>query len=148
MKARGHIKGSPLQLGPLFQKSSSVFSFATFVKNGLRLKKLNKRWKLFRGEDGWFAKGRLGQVWEYGSGKFGFTVASGMMTARAIDSGFTPTQLGDGEANFACEWTDQNIDRLRVLLKLRIRRGPPKEAFGAFQKSTPGALGGHQNAPE
>ena len=64
MKLRHHIKGSALQAGPLILKKSLLSSFALFPKNGLALKLLNKRLKLFRGEDGWFAKGRLGQVWD------------------------------------------------------------------------------------
>jgi len=35
-------------------------------------------------EDGWFASGRFGQVWEYGVGKLGFTVTSGRMISKMI----------------------------------------------------------------
>jgi hypothetical protein len=37
-------------------------------------RQLPKSLKLFRGEDSWFAGGRQGQLWEYGTGKLGFTV--------------------------------------------------------------------------
>ena len=42
---------------------------------------------------------------------------------------FVPTQRGDGEANFSCDWTDENIDKLIAMLKLRIRRDAPAHAF-------------------
>jgi len=49
-------------------------------------------WKLYHGQDGWFASGRPGQVWEYGVGKLGFTVTSGRMISKMIAAGYTPTQ--------------------------------------------------------
>jgi hypothetical protein len=99
-------------------------SFVSFKENALRLRALNKHWKLYRGEDGWFASGRLGQVWEYGVGKLGFSVTSGRMITKMIAAGYTPTQRGDREANFSCAWTAENIHKLKSLLRIRLRRLP------------------------
>ena len=45
------------------------------------------------------------------------------MVANAIESGFVATQRGDQEANFSCPWTDETVERLIKLLRLRIRGG-------------------------
>ena len=74
----GHKHGSPFQEGPLIAKAADLGSFALFRENARLLRRLNKRLKLFRGEDGWFARARQGQVWEYGTGKLGFTVGTGL----------------------------------------------------------------------
>ena len=104
-------------------------AFADYRENGFRLFKLNKRLKIFRGEDGWFAKGRQGQLWEWGKRKLGFTVTTANMITIAIDAGFIPTQRGQDEANFSCDWNDENLDKLTAMLKLRIRRDRPPNAF-------------------
>jgi hypothetical protein len=124
MKAKtpSHIKGSALQAGPLMGRRHDLPSLASFKENAPRLKALNKHWKLYHGEDGRFASGRLGQVWEYGVGKVGFTVTSGRMISKMIAAGYTPTQRGDGEANFSCAWTAENIHKLESLLRIRLRR--------------------------
>ena len=67
----GHIKGTPLQDGPLIAKAASLSGYAAHKENAVRLFKLNKRVKIFRGEDGWFAQGRQGQLWEWGKDKLG-----------------------------------------------------------------------------
>src|SRR5258708_3128461 len=121
-KAPRHKKGTPFQDGPLFAKAADLGSFADWPENSDLLRKLNKRLKLFRGEDGWFARGSQGQLWEWGRGKLGFTVGNGYMISRAIEEGFVPTQRGDGEANFSCLWSDENVGKLTKLLHLRIRR--------------------------
>ena len=122
-------EGSPFADGPLIAKAADLGTFSGYRENSELLRKLNKRLKLFRGEDGWFAPGRLGQVWEYGTGKLGSTVGTGVMISKAIEAGFIPTQRGDGEANFSCDWTDESVEKLIRLLKLRIRGGPPANAF-------------------
>jgi hypothetical protein len=99
-------------------------SFASFKENAPRLKALNKHWKLYHGGDGWFTSGRLGQVWEYGVGKLGFTVTSGRMITKMIAAGYPPTQRGDREANFSCAWTAENIRKLENRLRIRLRRIP------------------------
>jgi hypothetical protein len=128
-KLPGHIKGSPLQSGPLISKAANLSGFADYEENGVPLFKLNKRLKIFRGEDGWFASGRHGQLWEWGKRKLGFTVTTRNMITIAMNTGFVPTQCGDDEANFSCEWTNENLEKLARLLKLRIRREAPAHAF-------------------
>ena len=104
-KQPGHKKQSALQEGPLIRKASDLATFADYPQNSEALRKLNKRLKLFRGEDGWFAAGRHGQVWEYGIGKLGFTVKTPQMITIAMEAGFVPKQRGDQEANFSCDWS-------------------------------------------
>jgi hypothetical protein len=93
VKATGHIKGSPFQSGPLISKAANLSGFADYKENAVALFKLNKRLKIFRGEDGWFASGRHGQLWEWGKGKLGFTVATANMIGIAMNLGFIPTHV-------------------------------------------------------
>jgi hypothetical protein len=122
----GHLKGTPFACGPMVPKRSDCkVGFGVHRANQERLYELNRRVKLFHGPEGWFADGTQGQLWEYGKGKLGFTVGSGVMVSKAILNGFTPTQSGDGEANFSCEWTEEAVERLIRLLHLRKRKGYP-----------------------
>ena len=111
-------------------------TFALFRENADLLRALNKRLKLFRGEDGWFARGRQGQLWEWGRGKLGFTVGTAHMIGPAAEAGFVAAQRGDTEANFSCPWTEENIDRLIKLLRLKIRR-PASVPSNPFQNRSP-----------
>ena len=52
----GHTKGSPFAEGPLIAKAADLGTFALLRENAGLLRRLNKRLKLFRGEDGWFAR--------------------------------------------------------------------------------------------
>ena len=108
VQSKSPSEGSPFADGALIAKAADLGTFSGHRENSELLRKLNKRLKLFRGEDGWFARGRQGQVWEYGAGKLGFTVGTGVMISKAIEAGFVPTQRGDGEANFSCSWTDES----------------------------------------
>jgi hypothetical protein len=65
-------------------------SFAYFKGNAPKLRTLTKHWKIYHGEDGWVASGRLGQVWEFGVGKLGFTVTSGQMINKMIAAVIPP----------------------------------------------------------
>ena len=134
-KLFGHIKGSARQDGPLISKAANLSGFADYKENSFALFKLNKRLKIFRGEDGWFARGKQGQLWEWGKGKLGFTVTTANMITIAIAAGFVPTQRGDDEANFSCDWTDENVNKLASMLKLRIRREAPSHPFERLARS-------------
>lgn len=130
MKRGTHIKGTALQAVRLIAKSANLSGFADYRENGFLLFKLNKRLKIFRGEEnGWFASGRYGQLWEHSKGKVGFTVGSAKMITMAIAAGFTLVRRGDTEADFSCDWNDENVSRLIRMLKLRIRREAPAHAF-------------------
>ena len=132
----GHKNRTPFQDGLLFAKAADLGTFALFRENANLLRALNKRLKLFRGEDGWFARGRQGQLWEWGRGKLGFTVGTAHMIGPAAEAGFVPVQRGDTEANFSCPWTEENIDRLTKLLRLKIRR-PASVPSNPFQNRSP-----------
>jgi hypothetical protein len=90
----GHKKESPFQEGQLIGKAADLGTLSEYRDNSDLLRRLNKRLKLFNGEDGWFAKGPNGQIWEYGVGKLGFTVGTGVMINKAVDAGFVPTSAG------------------------------------------------------
>lgn len=120
----GFLQGGLFQCGIMIEKSTDAVSYAAFAGNGRRIRELNKRVRLFRGPDGWFADGGRGQLWEYGSGWLGFTTGWKAAIDAAVALGFAPTQLGDAEANFSCPWTDENERKLIRLLKLRPRRSP------------------------
>ena len=47
----------PLSGRPLIAKAADLGTFSDYAENSELLRKLNKRLKLFRGEDGWFARG-------------------------------------------------------------------------------------------
>ena len=128
-KQPSHIKGSARQDGPLISKAANLSGFTEYKENGFLLFKLNKRLKIFRGEDGWFARGKQGQLWEWGRGKLGFTVTTANTITIAIDAGFIPTQRGDDEAKFSCDWTDANVEKLLSMLRLQIRREAPAHGF-------------------
>lgn len=136
MKQGGHIKGTPFQSGRLFDRSANLSGYAEHKENGFALFKLNKRLKIFRGEENsWFASGRYGQLWEHSKGKLGFTVVSAKMITMAIAAGFTPLRRGDTEADFSCDWNDENLNRLIRMLKLRIRREAPAHAFESSHRN-------------
>jgi hypothetical protein len=132
----GHIKRTPFQEGPRFGRKPDLLGFAAFPENAERLTALNKRLKLYRGEDGWFASGRSGQLWEYGVGKLGFTVGSALSINRMIAAGFKIAQHGDEEANFSCEWSEDCLERLIKLLRLKKRSGGYANPFQLMQPMT------------
>jgi hypothetical protein len=82
---------------------------------------------------------------EWGRGKLGFTVGSGYMISKAIEAGFVPTQRGDGEANFSCLWSDENVGKLTKLLRLRIRR-PASLPSNPFRARSPQRFPGENSA--
>ena len=57
-----HISGTALQAGPMIWKNTTAETFFLFAENVDLLSRLNKRVKLFRGADGWFAHGVTGQL--------------------------------------------------------------------------------------
>ena len=125
----GHKKASPFQEGPLIAKRYDLESFLAFPENRDRLRNLNKRIKIYHGEDGWFAGGRNGQLWEYGIHTLGFTVGTGRMVERAIKAGFTISQRGDHEANFRLPWNENGVDRVIALLRLKRRTSSTRSSF-------------------
>jgi len=120
----GFLPGGLFQRGQMIEKSCDAVSYATFPGNGRKIRELNKRVRLFKGPDGWFADGNRGQLWEFGRGTLGFTAGWKKAIDSLIAAGFVPTQVGDSEANFSCPWTDENEKLLIRLLKLRPRRNP------------------------
>lgn len=71
----------------------------------------------------WVIVGRRGSAFEQGVRKLGLTVSTGMMLSRASQLEWLhPYQIGNGEANFWCDWTEENISRVESFLSLRKRR--------------------------
>ena len=107
----------------LFAKAADLGTFALFRENADLLRALNKRLKLFRGEDGWFATGRNGQVWEWGRGKLGFTAGAGVMISKAIEGPDLSQPSGETWKPIShAIGQNQNAEKLARLLKLRARR--------------------------
>ena len=51
----------------------------------------------------------------------GLTVTGRQIINKMTTIGFCPTQREDGEANFSCAWTAENIQRRENLLRIRLR---------------------------
>ncbi len=95
-----------------------------FPENQERLILLSRNYRLRRHSDGWFVDGRghTSQIWEFGIGKLGVTIVTRYMERFMHLDWLTPTQVGDGEANFRCDWTDDNLKRLEDLIHLQKRK--------------------------
>ncbi len=88
---------------------------------------LAKRFRVRRHSDGWFVDGRghRSQIWEYGAGKLGLTVTGSQFIRRCRETAggwLIAKSIGDQEANFYCDWTDENLDCLDDLAKLQRRK--------------------------
>ncbi len=90
---------------------------------------LAKRFRVRRHSDGWFVDGRghKSQIWEYGVSKLGLTVTGPKFVAKAYRIGgwLKPKAIGDDEANFWCDWTDENLAHLTALTGLQKRKVMP-----------------------
>ncbi len=98
-------------------------------ENRERLLALARKYRLRRHEDGWFVdgKGHRSQIWEFGVAKIGLTVIGYRIVAKLYRIGdwLKPKSMGDNEANFYCDWTDENLTRLTALVGLQRRKLPP-----------------------
>ncbi len=101
-------------------------------ENRERLLALARNYRLRRHEDGWFVDGRghKSQIWEYGVAKLGLTVIGPKFVAKVYRIGdwLNRKSIGDDEANFWCDWTDENLLRLQALTGLQRRKKPPSRA--------------------
>ncbi len=95
-------------------------------ENTERFRALAKRYRIRSHQDGWFVdgKGHKSQIWEYGVAKLGLTVTGPKFVLKAYRIGgwLKPRGLGDREANFHCDWTDENLARLTSLVGLQKRK--------------------------
>ena len=89
---------------------------------------LSKAFRVRRHEDGWFVDGagHRSQIWEFGDGKLGLTVIGPKFVAKAYRIGdwLKRKSIGDDEANFYCDWNEENIGRLNSLIRLQRRKSP------------------------
>ncbi len=123
-----YMTNGALLVGPVVPPGSVVDGQTLGVLSGntAQFLALAKRFRVRRHSDGWFVDGRghKSQIWEYGVGKLGLTVTGPKFVGKAYRAGdwLKPKAIGDAEANFYCEWTDQNLGRLTELCGLQRRR--------------------------
>ncbi len=97
-----------------------------FPQNREAFVALSKRFRVRRHQDGWFVDGRghRGQIWEFGIGKLGLTVVGRLFVPKCLNAGswLHPKSVGNDEANFWCDWTDENLANLVSLARLQTRK--------------------------
>ena len=117
-----------LLVGPVVPpgKIATGKSFGVTVGNQSLFLALSKRFRVRRHVDGWFVDGRghRSQIWEFGAGKLGLTVVGPKFVGKVYRMGdwLKPKSIGDDEANFYCDWTDENLARLTALVGLQKRK--------------------------
>lgn len=99
-------------------------------ENQERLLCLARNYRLRRHSDGWFVdgKGHKSQIWEFGIAKLGLTVDGSRFVNKcrkeSVAKWLKPQTIGDDEANFWCDWTDENLANLTALTGLQKRKKP------------------------
>jgi len=126
MNAKYQTNGA-LLVGPVIEhrKVVSGETLGVLPENREKLLSLAKNYRLRRHEDGWFVDGRAhrSQIWEFGPAKLGLTVTGSQFIRRCRDAKWlSPKSIGDQEANFYCDWTDENLIRLVALTGLQRRK--------------------------
>lgn len=127
-----------LERGKFIRKCSNPEKLAYFKENEASVKEAFRKFRFewVLGRDGkplnvemkeWVIRGSRGHCFEYGRGKLGFSVegdSQGLVNNVAKETkGFSkPSQLGDSEANFVCDWTPENVAKLSGVLKFNVRR--------------------------
>ena len=133
MTAKYQTKGA-LLVGPVIEarKVISGETLGVLSENKDRLIALARNYRLRRHEDGWFVDGKAhrSQIWEYGAGKLGLTVTGSQFIrkCRSESSWLMAKSIGDQEANFYCDWTEENLANLTRLAGLQVRKISHKEA--------------------
>jgi hypothetical protein len=144
MSKINRIPGSALERGQFIRTCSDPHSLAHHAENRelvalmykqfrfewvmeLALNKETGKWEPSKPTDEWVIIGRNGQAYEQGVRKLGVTVATGVMLGRALRTKWlNPHQIGDGEGNFWCDWTEENIQLVADFVSLRRRRAKSK----------------------
>lgn len=128
MMNRKYMTNGALLVGPVIEPRKVITgeTLADFPENLPRLLLLARNYRLRRHEDGWFVDGKAhrSQIWEYGIGKLGLTVTGSrfIIKCRLEAAWLTPKAVGDQEANFYCDWTDENLASLTRLAGLQRRK--------------------------
>jgi len=115
-------------VGPVVSRKDIVTGerLGGMSENLRRLLELARKYRLRRHSDGWFidGKGHRSQIWEYGIAKLGLTVVGPRFVKKCylIGDWLRKQTIGDDEANFWCDWTDENLTRLTKLVGLQKRK--------------------------
>ncbi len=119
-----------LLVGPVIPPKNVITGeqLGCMPENRERLLSLAKNYRLRRHADGWFVdgSGHRSQIWEFGAAKLGLTVTGSRFIHKCQrESGWLhPKSIGDQEANFYCDWSDENLSRLQALTGLQRRKIP------------------------
>ena len=84
------------------------------------------KWVPDKPTDEWVIVGSRGQCYEHGVDKLGVTITGNKRLnaiLRTTVDWLRPYQIGDGEGNFWCTWTEANIEQVSRLVGLMRRRG-------------------------
>ena len=126
-----YMTNGALMVGPVVAPDDVVTgeTLGVIPDNRALFLALSRRFRVRRHSDGWFVDGRghKSQIWEYGAGELGLTVTGPKFVAKAYRIGdwLKRKSIGDDEANFWCDWTDENLTRLTGLAGLQRRKTAP-----------------------
>ena len=119
--------------GALIDRTAQGANIVEHSGNAAHMDALMATHQVRRSADGWFVDGARGQLWEFGTGKLGCTIAGTRNLKRVLQlsAGWAPvTQRGDDEANIKCDWNDETLQNLTRLLGLRRRKRCSPDAVG------------------
>ncbi len=98
----------------------------------LKFNPANGKYEPSKPTDEWVIVGQRGNAYEHGVGQLGITIVGSkrigplVRTIEAIpDHWLSVEQLGDQEANFSCDWTEENVQKVHEIVKFRVRRTNP-----------------------
>jgi hypothetical protein len=129
-----HQTNGALLVGPVVKIGNieTGEQFGVMPQNRDLFLALAKQYRIRRHQDGWFVSGsaRRSQIWEYGAAKLGLTVTGSrfILKCRSEAAWLTAKSVGDQEANFYCDWTDENLANLSRLTGLQRRKAPIRPA--------------------
>ncbi len=137
---KNYMTNGALLVGPVVAPGDLLTgeTLGVLPDNQARFLALAKRFRVRRHTDGWFVDGKAhrSQIWEFGVAKLGLTVTGSQFIRKCRDASLWlhPKSIGDQEANFYCDWTEENLACLKELAGLQQRRPPPPPRTGsAFQ---------------
>jgi len=95
----------------------------------LKFNAVSKKHEPWKPTEEWVIIGRRGQAFEWGVGRLGITIVSARRIQPLLrdiktdpEYWLKSQQIGDDEANFSCDWTEENIDRANKLVVFMTRR--------------------------
>lgn len=141
--SKQHNPGSVLDRGQMIRDLEDPAKLASHPENAAMIRSMFRRYRFervmsFRRDastqkwvydkptEEWVIVGQRGQCYEQGIGKLGVTIEGGKRLKailRTTADWLHPHQIGDGEGNLWCAWTEENILKAAQLVGLARRRG-------------------------